>query len=819
MNPGAIPEQLRDRDQWLLFDRSADTPRRPHWDGNFNVSWSDPDAWHSFGEAKAKADRRESWGVGYVTAANNDAHPMGVMSVIDIDSGATPEDSKKEWLPGLEPFVDRDCYLEWSASHDEPGDSGIHIPIAGQPPEWWSDTQKGDHEGVDVLSNKFCAFTGDVMEGISGDGIPSWGEWVDEWLADAYEALTGETAPPRRGEGDGSLDSFEGDSSSDVEVDADMAADMLEAIDPDCTYEKWRNIGFALADHFSSSRAERLFREWSRQGSKHDRDAERYIEDIANRGSGGIGIGTLWHHAEQAGWEPEFGDEYEGTPSAEELIARHSDEFDTAEDVPDDIFNQDRAPEPEGDGGEGADSTNDGKPWSSIYAAYKAAGDADERLSPRYEASKQLLAESSWRTVEENDTLWKYDANTGIYRQNGEQAARTRLDEELQEQFRAQEQREIQRKLRARTIIREDEFGGPEAMICTKNCVVEIAIDGVELHEHDPSYNFIGRVETEFDADAECPTFQAFLQDVVTDDSTRRKLQEYAGYCLHHWGLPFHKALFLVGPTASGKSTFLDTIRTMLGGDAVSSLTPQQMSSETFGAAELYGSWANIRNDIPADLIENTGQFKELVAGDPIKAEEKFKDPFMFEPTSKHMFSANELPETETDDRAFYRRILLAAFPTTVPRPERDPKLPDKLEAEHSGILNWAIEGLQRLLANGHFSGDRTPAETEDTWAKWGNSVKRFAKTCIEDEKGSDLPSSEIFQAYLAYCDDEGIPAETEQQLVTKRLKQQGYDYGRPRINGKQTRALLDVGFTGRGEQYRDADADESSSATGLTGF
>jgi putative DNA primase/helicase len=244
------------------------------------------------------------------------------------------------------------------------------------------------------------------------------------------------------------------------------------------------------------------------------------------------------------------------------------------------------------------------------------------------------------------------------------------------------------------------------------------------------------------------------------------------------------------------------------------------MASERFGAAELHGSWANIRNDIPAGLIENTGQFKELIAGDPIKVEKKRKDPFMMEPTAKHLFSANELPDTETDDQAFYRRIILAAFPTTVPRSERDPTLPDRLEDEHPGILNWALDGLQRLLSNGGFTGDRSPARTEDTWAKWGNSVERFAKACLEDEEDNKIPTSEMFQIYLAYCDSEGIPAETVQQIVTKTLQgKTEYLTERKYIDGSQVNCFLDVGLTSRGVECRDADSDDSSAASGLNSY
>jgi putative DNA primase/helicase len=841
----AIPSELKERNQWLLWDASADTPRRPHWDGDFSVSWSDPEAWHSFGEAVAKAEKRDSWGVGYVTAAANDDAPMGVISVIDMDGCADPDDRPKDWLPSLDPFADRDAYLEWSASHAEPGDSGIHAPVAGTPPEWWRDIEKAPdvHEGVDVLSNKFCVFTGDRMEGISGDEIPTWEDWTDEWLADAYEAIQGETAPPRHvSNGDGSTDSNDDSHGSsaadDLEIDAEMAEEMLAEIDPDCPYETWRNIGFALSDRFPSSTAERLFKAWSRDGSKYDRDADRYIEDIANRGSGGIGIGTLWHHAEEAGWEPDFGEEYDGTPSARELVARHSDEFDDVSEVPDDIFQQDRAPAAavrETDGGAAAadppappeepdgDEEPSG-PWESVYFAYKGAEDADERLPARYEATEQLATETEWRGIVENDSLWIYKQQKGIFEPDGDERIREALVTHLKEQFRAQEQREIAEQLRGRNTVSESSMGGPEGLIAAENCVIDLLEE--KTRDHSPDYNFMSRLGCEFDPDAACPRWRAFLQEVVDSETDRQKLQEFAGYFLHHWEMPYHKALFLVGPTASGKSTFLDAINAMLGEDTAASLTPQQMTSERFGGAELFNKWANIRNDIPAETVENTGAFKEIIGGDPIKAEEKYQDPFMFRPTAKHAFSANQLPDANTDDEAFFRRILLVPFPETVPKAERDPMLDQKLQNELSGILNWALEGLQRLLANGGFTGDRSPGRTRETWEKWGNSVDRFKKAALETG-GEPIPKHKVYAAYLEYCRQESMPSET-QHLMTRKLKQEGFEDGRAYVDGHRERVFMNIAWTSRGEdlfqaaQDRGSDEGEDSgggSATGLDGF
>lgn len=455
-----------------------------------------------------------------------------------------------------------------------------------------------------------------------------------------------------------------------------------------------------------------------------------------------------------------------------------------------------------------------GDKWDEVYRAYSAADGGDERQQPRYQAASLLSESDHWVNLAENDHLWRYHYDDGVYRDDGEKHAREQLVDHLREQYRSHEHNEICEQLRGRFTVPEDELGGPEHHISTKNCVLKIDESAGEIERvpFDPEYRFITHLETEYNPDAECPRFDQFLQEAVNTDAERKKLQEFAGYALHHWGLPFHKALFLVGPTASGKSTFLDTVRAMLGSDAVSSLTPQQMTSERFGGAELYGSWANIRNDIPASMINNVGQFKEIIAGDPMKAEEKYNDPFMFEPNTKHMFSANQLPDAETDDEAFYRRILLVAFPTSVPRDERDPKLDGKLQSELPGVLNWAIDGLIRLLEQGRFTADRTPGETQRTWEKWGSSVDRFASVGLVEAEGEAVPKSDAYRAYVKYCEDESIPAETQHKF-TRRLKTEGVDDGREYIDGKQQRAYIHVQLTERAEQYIEDSGDDHTPA------
>lgn len=188
----AIPEELKSRDQWLMWDAGADTPRRPHWRGDFGVSWNDPNDWHSFDEAISAARERDSWGIGYVFAKGNDDYMRGLYSALDLDGCVVDKEKGrlKEWLPSLTLFLEHDAYMEYS-----PSGEGIHIPLVGfDVPDWWSDVHfsAGEHEGVEAYESKFFTFTGDTLDADAQEvGEISQGD-LEEWLVDVYEAIEDE---------------------------------------------------------------------------------------------------------------------------------------------------------------------------------------------------------------------------------------------------------------------------------------------------------------------------------------------------------------------------------------------------------------------------------------------------------------------------------------------------------------------------------------------------------------------------------------------------------------------------------------------------
>ena len=458
----------------------------------------------------------------------------------------------------------------------------------------------------------------------------------------------------------------------------------------------------------------------------------------------------------------------------------------------------DAAAESETGGGGDDDEDDDSEyaiSWQEVQRRFQMARDNENDVTKgdaRYEAAKAAMERYDYAADEQTDVLYVYDPDEGYYKERGEPQLKKMLVDRLGRHHDTRTASEVVAKVRGKNYALQSEFDGEPWMVNVDNGVLDVR--DRTLYDHDPDKLYRAKTPCEYDPDAEAPTFEAFVQQATPSTQDAKKLQEFAGYTLLHSQLPFHKALFVVGPQASGKSTFMDLMRDLLGKEAVCSVAPQELIQERFAAVDLHGAMANIRNDIDDEMLRNTGKFKEIVSGDPIKVEEKRQPTFTIEPTAKHLYAANQLPDAAVDDDAFYRRILLVAFPTTVPRDERDPRLDEKLRAELPGVLNWALDGLDRLLDQQGFTGDRGPQATRDTWESWGSSLGKFKDAAIKNEPGAHVPKGKLYNAYLRFCRDRGIPAISGQQKFTQQFTDTpDIGQGQKRIDGKKVRTYTDI--------------------------
>lgn len=260
----------------------------------------------------------------------------------------------------------------------------------------------------------------------------------------------------------------------------------------------------------------------------------------------------------------------------------------------------------------------------------------------------------------------------------------------------------------------------------------------------------------------------------------------------------------LVGSGANGKGTFLHVVRQLLGVDNTSSIELQTLANEKDAVADFYGSLANIDDDLSArSLGKGLGMFKKLVGGDRVRARRLYEDGFEFEATGKHLYAANKVPDVDVpdDDEAFWRRWLLVEFPNHYPTDERDPTLRDRLSTDEalSGVLNWAIEGWDRLLEQGHFTGEEQEAWAKRRrWQSWGEVVDKFLSDCVErDEDADRISTGDAFERFQLWCRENDLKSDISPQGFTNKLKSEGVGYKKSvRIDGSPTRGYTALGFS-----------------------
>lgn len=289
----------------------------------------------------------------------------------------------------------------------------------------------------------------------------------------------------------------------------------------------------------------------------------------------------------------------------------------------------------------------------------------------------------------------------------------------------------------------------------------------LKLLPHDPSYRFTYQFPIIYRPDEKCPKTEAFLDQVLTKDQ-RTIVEEWMGY--YFWRIyQFKKAIIFVGEGDTGKTTLLETIIHMVGKENTSGVSLQKMTSDKFSAAQLYEKHANIVDELSAKDISDTGQFKMATGGGNIMGEYKFGNQFAFKNFSKLTFACNRIPDVKDfDDEAYFNRWMVIRFQNPIVK-----KIPNFIatlttEEERSGLFNLAMEGLRRLLANGGFSSGASAMDTKREMMRSGSSIAMFAADRIGQDAGYEISKEAMYDAYVNYCNENGLAVETIKMFGSK---------------------------------------------------
>ena len=319
-----------------------------------------------------------------------------------------------------------------------------------------------------------------------------------------------------------------------------------------------------------------------------------------------------------------------------------------------------------------------------------------------------------------------------------------------------------------------------ETKINLANGTFVITKESQYLKPWDPKDFMLYKLNFSYNPDAKAPVFQKYLDRVLPDKSKQQVLSEYLGYVfIKNTVLKLEKALILFGDGHNGKSVFFEIIMKILGPDNVCSFSLQSLTdTKGYHLSMLTGKLLNYASEISTKL--DTPRFKQLVSGEPIEARQIYGKPFILENYARMMFNTNVLPKDIEVNMGFFRRFSLLHFDQTISEQEKDPNLANAIiENELSGVFNWILEGLKRLLSQGNFSKSEAIDNALEDYKLKSDSVYLFLEdanyTHSDDKK---IQMKILYQYYKEYCKDSGYSA-CSLKTFAERLRNYQYEIDR----------------------------------------
>lgn len=303
----------------------------------------------------------------------------------------------------------------------------------------------------------------------------------------------------------------------------------------------------------------------------------------------------------------------------------------------------------------------------------------------------------------------------------------------------------------------------------------------------------LNSIEFPYEAGAPAPVeWLKFLSQLWPSDAESiETLQEFLG--LYLTGDTSHqKILMLVGPKRSGKGTIARILQSLVGIGNYCSPTLNGLGGQ-FGAESLIGKRLAVISDARlgtrADVSAVAERLLSISGEDTQTVDRKHRTSWTAKLDVRFMLLTNEVPALLDQSGALASRfVVLNIVPSFYGR--EDLGLSARLLKELPGILLWALEGLDRLRARGHF---RQPASASDAVAQLetlGSPIKAFVADRCELVPGASVDVRTLYSEWCRWAEGQGREKPGTAAIFGRNLSSAfpGVTTTRPRVNGEQVK-------------------------------
>lgn len=320
-------------------------------------------------------------------------------------------------------------------------------------------------------------------------------------------------------------------------------------------------------------------------------------------------------------------------------------------------------------------------------------------------------------------------------------------------------------------------------VICFKNSVLDVYTGKVS--KFSKANHVLYQLDYDYNPEAKCPLWTKFINQMLPNKKVQMVVQEILALpYIDRKQAKIEKMFLFCGKGANGKSVIYDIMNDILGQQNVQTFDLSALvngDDSKWNIDAINHSMLNYCSEIDKKTICSS-RIKSLISGEGITACQKGQKPYTARDMPFIIGNVNELPHTTDNTYGFFRRIMVIPFSVTIPKGKEDLRLHDKLKEELPGILNWILEGRQRLVKNGYRF---TQSKIINDATYWYERNSNPAVTFMMDEGYSVNPSTpedepenitptDLYERYTEYC-KRTLTLIVNSDTFTKTLINKGY--------------------------------------------
>jgi putative DNA primase/helicase len=274
-----------------------------------------------------------------------------------------------------------------------------------------------------------------------------------------------------------------------------------------------------------------------------------------------------------------------------------------------------------------------------------------------------------------------------------------------------------------------------------------------------PAFFGLNAVGFGYDPVAPEPTaWLDFLDSIWRDDlEAIDTLQEIFGHLLTT-DTRHQKMFLIVGPKRSGKGTIARVLKALLGNANVAGPTLSGLGTN-FGLAPLIGKPLAIISDARlsgrADQHVIAERLLSISGEDHLTIDRKHREAWTGTLPTRFLVLTNELPRIADSSGALASRFIVLTLAESFFGRE-DHGLTDRLLGELPGILNWSLDGWERLRDRGRFQQPASSAEAIQELDDLGSPISVFVRERCIVAPGRSVQAQTLFDAWTTWCEAQG---------------------------------------------------------------